>query len=303
MAPIVLASEQQVERRSRSVTAVSGARIGTPAVASSALEPLLGGGATRARILGVSNSAVWMATPSAFSGEGCVVVATSDAVRLPNEVVIAATTAEQPFAGVSAGESAMVGDGKIMLGRLAIRPVRWWNPRPVLSSTRAEALEGRVAAVRARLTVRDESPFAEALVAGDVVSTGRIAAVHLGGGTGLTPYNDDVVGGALATARLLAEALGEPATTRANDLLERTAATLLPIAAARTTIFSAALLRHAARGEVAEPVARLLHALTGWGNLDDAVDGLLSVGHSSGLGLASGILIGADATLASWLRV
>ncbi len=302
MATIDLASGERIERRARRADSVAGARIGTPAVASRALESLLGSGAARARILGVSDFAVWIATPSASRGQGCAVVATSDAVRLPNGLVIAATAAERPFASVSAGDNAIVGGGETVVGRLAIRPVRWWNPRPSLEPVAAAALEGRLAAIRTRLGATDRSALEAALVAGDAERAGRVAASLLGGGAGLTPYNDDVIAAALAATRLLAEALGAPASTSAASLVERTAATLLPIVDVRTTTFSAALLRHASRGEVAEPVARVLHALTGWGDIDGALAGLLRVGHSSGLGLARGIVIGADAALAAGQR-
>jgi hypothetical protein len=71
-----------------------------------------------------------------------------------------------------------------------------------------------------------------------------------------------------------------------------------PIAWRCTTTLSAALLRHAVNGEVATPVGRLLHALTDQTDLASATTDLLRVGHSSGTGLAQGVLIGARAALA-----
>ena len=94
----------------------------------------------------------------------------------------------------------------------------------------------------------------------------------LGRGPGLTPFGDDVLAGALVTLG----ALGAPA-------FERLGAQVRALAPARTTFVSAALLHHAARGECVPE----LHAfLTGTGTLD----ALLAVGHTSGVGLALGVL-------------
>jgi hypothetical protein len=68
-----------------------------------------------------------------------------------------------------------------------------------------------------------------------------------------------------------------------HDLLEMTAS------------FSAALVRHALAGRVAAPVAQVLRALVGRSPLDDSIEALLAVGHTSGRALAQGVLIGAEA--------
>ena len=64
-------------------------------------------------------------------------------------------------------------------------------------------------------------------------------------------------------------------------------------AAGATTSFSASLLGHAFRGEVAEPAAALLRPLTGRGDAREAAENLNRVGHSSGPALAAGVLAGA----------
>jgi len=82
-----------------------------------------------------------------------------------------------------------------------------------------------------------------------------------GMGPGLTPSGDDVLAGYVAGLVLL-HGMRKKATRIAEE------------AAARTTSLSATLLRHAALGEVPEPV----HILLATGD----VRPLLSFGHSSG---------------------
>jgi hypothetical protein len=62
----------------------------------------------------------------------------------------------------------------------------------------------------------------------------------------------------------------------------------------RTTALSAALLRHAVAGEVADPVAAFLQALTGRGDVEEAVGGLQTMGNTSGVATACGVLLAAD---------
>jgi hypothetical protein len=82
-----------------------------------------------------------------------------------------------------------------------------------------------------------------------------------GWGPGLTPAGDDLIAGYVAGLVLL-----HGRRSRAAWIAE--------LAAARTTALSATLLRHAARGEVPEPV----HTLLATGSPRD----LLAFGHSSG---------------------
>ncbi len=73
-------------------------------------------------------------------------------------------------------------------------------------------------------------------------------------------------------------------------IAERIAAT----ARSRTTTLSAALLAHAARGEVAEPVKDWLLALTSasLASILRATDGVLNIGSASGGDLLLGLLLG-----------
>jgi len=103
----------------------------------------------------------------------------------------------------------------------------------------------------------------------------------LGRGPGLTPLGDDVLAGMLVTLT----ALGHP------EAMTLRAVVLAGLG--RTTFVSAALLRHAADGECVPQVAGLLGALGGDpAAVPVAAAALLAVGHSSGAGLAHGVLAG-----------
>jgi hypothetical protein len=114
----------------------------------------------------------------------------------------------------------------------------------------------------------------------------------LGRGPGLTPSGDDLLAGALAAFLHLGAAVGDPQAERLNSSV---GPQLRQLASHDTTTLSCALIGHALIGEVALPVARLLSGLAGRGSIDDAIDDLLAVGHSSGHALAQGVLVGATA--------
>jgi len=75
--------------------------------------------------------------------------------------------------------------------------------------------------------------------------------------------------------------------------------------APRTTPVSAAYLRWAARGIVAEPVDALLKALLAGGAVGNAARSVLCLGSWSGSDLLAGLLAGIDAALSNlrWLGV
>jgi len=238
-------------------------------------------------LLGASHRAVWLST-----GGDVIVVSTSDGVRLPNGVALGVDSAKRPFAGLGSGDPAGVGGGVITLPGLVVRAVRWWNPRPALPCSDAASIRSRIAAVRLRLGPIDDRGLGPALANGDTAGITEVAVSLLGLGHGLTPQGDDLVAGAFASHRLIGIAVG---SRDAGGTVDGVAAGVLAVAADRTTALSAALLRHACRGEVADPVGRFIRALAGRGDLDAATEALLAVGHSSGAALAAGILAGAEA--------
>ena len=125
-----------------------------------------------------------------------------------------------------------------------------------------------------------------ALRIGDVGAAGHAARGLVGLGPGLTPSGDDALVGVAAAAC----ALGGPGA----------AGFLRPIvadAAVRTTMVGATFLRHAAQGQFAERLHRLLPALLAEDDrpLGPAIDAALAWGASSGADTLVGVLLGLDA--------
>jgi len=229
----------------------------TPIVAFRASVPArirqaLSGRPCYGRVLGRFPSAVYVAVPHAF---GVIAVLSRDAVRLPCGLAVQASNLDLPG-------DAVVGDGVLRFGRIAIRPGRVVS---AVVGRRPAPLRTRVRAAQA------------AVDPADISCPRRL----LGNGAGLTPQGDDVLAGYLAGAA----AYGLPA----DDVR----ALVDGEAASRTTTLSAALLRHAAVGEAIPQVDGLLDALDGRRPLDLALAELFAVGHTSGAALASGVVAAA----------
>lgn len=261
-------------------------------VASTTLHGLVRGSGTEAEVLGSSSHAMWLRT-----GDDVVVVCTGDATRLPNGIQIGPVSTEQPFSRIEHGSTAAIGDGRIVLDGLTVEAARWWDPRPALSPIRPAAL------LEACRNLPREVPGIEATtlrIGLEARSAGGIlhaARSLLGYGPGLTPEGDDYLAGALAATRLLGEALG---FERPVALVAGVSVPLARLAEARTTTFSAALIRCALRGQVTEPAGALLRALTGRGDVAAGHLALVRVGHTSGPALAAGIALGAYSLLAPY---
>jgi len=271
------------------VSAAGGARlrIRCAAAASSAVRPLLDGHPAPGRILGCSGAAAWIAV-----ADEVVVVAASDAVRLPNGVALGIPSGRAPLGFDASALDCTVGGGGVLLPAVDVRVVRWWDPRPALPAvTPAEVLRS-VAVLRDRVAGPPDPGLGRALAGRDPGAVLGAALTVVGRGDGLTPAGDDLVAGALAGYGLIGTALGDPETAR---LVGAVAGPLDRAARERTTSLSAALLRHACRGEVADPAAGMLRALAGRGDPAAACEALCAVGHSSGPALAAGLLIGAAA--------
>ena len=113
-------------------------------------------------------------------------------------------------------------------------------------------------------------------------------------GPGLTPSGDDVLGGFIAALTLLSEHISSDTASR-----KHLAETIVYMAIGRTTKFSATLLAHAARGEVAEHLGELIIALSSDDNqrLLQAASRLLSFGATSGGDTLLGVLLGIHSLL------
>ncbi len=261
-------------------------------VASTALHGLVRGSGTEAEVLGSSSHAVWL-----LSGDDVTVISTSDATRLPNGIQIGVGSEEQPFAKIPHGSSARIGNGRIMFDAVAVEAARWWDPRPALSPVRPDDLLEACRDLPSDVPGIDAANLQIGLEARSAGGILHAARGLLGNGPGLTPEGDDYLAGALAATRLLAEALG---FERPQGLLAGVSVPLAKLAEARTTTFSASLIRCALRGQVAEPAGALLRALTGRGDVAGSHLALIRVGHTSGPALAAGIALGAQSLLVSY---
>jgi hypothetical protein len=125
----------------------------------------------------------------------------------------------------------------------------------------------------------------------DVAKAERAACGLAGLGPGLTPSGDDTLGGFIGVLAL-ADAQTGTDTTANKRLTEGIASAARP----HTTLLSATLLAHAARGEMAEQVGELLMALTLPQEADAAVlqaaEGVLAFGACSGGDTLLGLLLG-----------
>lgn len=254
-----------------------------PAAASRGVQHLLEGPRKPGVLLGVSSHAAWVQ-----AGGHVIVLSGPGAVRLPNGVTVAEPT---EVVRSQSGDRCVVGDGRLEIGEVKASVARWWDPRPSLEPTSPADLEARCVDARTRFECPNDEGLRPSLQSNDPAAVRHAMCALLGKGEGLTPEGDDVLAGMLAGLRLLGPAVGKPG---AGGMLAAVAPIVLTEAPFRTTALSAALLRHAVAGEVADPVAAFLQALTGRGSMDEAADGLHTMGNTSGVATACGILLAAE---------
>jgi hypothetical protein len=209
-------------------------------------------------VLGSFPTAIYIHVPAGF---GVIALLTRDAVRVPCGVQLPSSSGEFPLDRLSG--PVRVGGGALRIGT-------------------AEITVGRLVSVSVpRLPARRGIDI-DVDIDVDVADPARL----LGLGSGLTPSGDDVLAGYLAGAAAYGLPVDELRTFVCAE------------APRRTTTLSAALLRHAAAGEAIPQVCRLLLALDDGIGTDDALAGLLRVGHTSGAALAAGVLAAARAASA-----
>jgi hypothetical protein len=257
-----------------------------PAAVSTAVAPLLAVPA-RGTVLACFPSAVYVLLP----GAAVLALVTSDGLRLPNALVVAATSRDAPFGAYGPGSAAGTADGALVLDGVRHRPVRRWTPRErtagALQPAAVAELADRLPAPPHPAVVADRlhlgaTRLARALSSGD--GSAAAADALLGLGPGLTPAGDDLLAAALVTSAQL----GHPRPSLAARVHERGDV---------TTALSADLLRHAAAGRAAPPVLDLLDALVGARPVGPALAALLAVGSTSGHDTATGVLLAARALL------
>ncbi|MEX2503242.1 MAG: DUF2877 domain-containing protein [Egicoccus sp.] len=268
------------------------------ASASAAIRDRVTAPAVRVDVLAAFPAAVYLSHPA-----GIVAVVAGDGIAHPNAIGLAARASERPFAAVTVGASGRLGDHRLVLPGLHVEVRRWWRPRPALPTVTADALRLRCDDLDLLLaTAAPPLPFAlaaplgrlrTALATGDAAgATGHVEGL-LGLGPGLTPSGDDLLCGLLSAISLLGPAVGA-ADVDARIVAARTVGEVVAVrATSTTTAISAALLAHAARGEVSDVAADVLHALAGRQPLAPAVRALLAVGATSGRDLTAGLLAGA----------
>jgi hypothetical protein len=225
-----------------------------------------------------------------------VSIVARDAVRLPIAVVVAAPASARPFDGLTNGQPAMIGDGRVTAGNVRISVGCWWTPQRAPGLVRPEHLPARAARLARALQAR-RRPLApviadrlgrltRARVCGDHPEAGARSLVGFGGG--LTPTGDDILAGILLALRQL----GRPASA------DRLWASICDIVPKRTTALSGTLLAAAAAGDAIPSAVAVLAALSGHRPVEPAVDRLVAVGANSGADLAHGLLAGTRAVAA-----
>lgn len=279
-----------------------------PAAVDDVLRSLLAGPPAPARVVVATPAAVYATVrPLSPRGEDApeiVALLTPGAVRIPGGVVPAQDAADL-LARLRPGSVLAVGAGRIDLGvdparpdrtgagagGVRLVPARWWDStvgRVQVAAAASDPPRQGAALPRLPDAVRDRArALAEVLAQGGVPRHALEHAVGalVGLGPGLTPVGDDVLTGALV-------ALGAVGASRQRDRLAAAVGPLLD----RTTVVSAALLRHAAAGRAIPELARYVFVLAGT-PADGAAVGavgqdLLGVGASSGSALAHGARIG-----------
>lgn len=276
-----------------------------PAAASTSVAELVSGPVRPAEIIADFPVARYLRV-----GDATIALATPDAVRLPNAMVVPVITGAFYTKCVrSAGDhgEVLVGDGCVRVGRARVTVGRWWDPVPRLARVAdVSELARAVDAMRSLLPhwPDPDEAAAERLLAGREALASALsgegtsadaADLLVGLGPGLTPAGDDLLAGAVAGLVIFGRALDDRTTLK---VAKRVAAAVAD-RADRTTVLAADLARHAATGAVVEPVAEVCEALAGQRPLEPALERLVAIGHTSGRDLGEGMLLGATAALAT----
>ncbi|MFC5755012.1 DUF2877 domain-containing protein, partial [Actinomadura rugatobispora] len=267
-----------------------GRRAPAAGAASLELRPVLDAPRRPARVIAAFPSAVYLETRGGPEPR-VVAVVSSDAVRLPNAVVVVATCRERPFRTVREGGEAWTGDGRVEAEGLDVKVRRWWDPAPALGTVTPAALARGVRALESALREAGESAvgglaghpdplrLAERCAAGDLAGTVEAAERIVGLGPGLTPSGDDILSGLLVSLRLVGGALGPGGPrgaaraaarevgrghgSRAVWMADWLGAAVTADACTRTTALAASLLHCAASGAAGAEVAAVLRAVAG----------------------------------------
>ena len=270
---------------------------GLPATAASGVFALISGPVRSGRVLGVVSRAVIIeviADPDRWAPARVVSLLGQAATGVPNGVRLPTMTG---FGPLPRDAPVLVGNGEIRVGDLSARVVRTWNSEvpPTRPGTRAmtvidEAAQSATPGVPAAAIDRLAAALrSEPGQPGQL--TRDAAEALLGLGAGLTPGGDDILAGMLT---------GWHAAGR-SDLARTWGSSLIAPASQRTTALSADLLRLAASGHACLELLAVLRVAGEASPADGgrsstrlrpAVLRLLSVGHTSGVDLTTGLALG-----------
>jgi len=256
---------------------------GQPASAAAGVLPVIIGVQTTGVVLGSLSKAVIIEV-SVADGPRVVSLLHPDASGVPNGVRV---LGNPRFDRIVPGDRALIGAGVVGVGvgvgvgQLTLRVVRTWDSR-VRQIRPYRALVAQLAAATVGCQLGVDRSSVECLHAALTTGHRVPAAIDslVGLGRGLTPGGDDVIAGLLiglhaVGRRQLAHRLGEQALQN------------------RTTTLSSDLLRLARDGHAGLEALAVLAALHRPDvPIAGAVDRLLSIGHTSGADLATGMAIG-----------
>ncbi len=177
------------------------------------------------------------------------------------------------------------GDAADWSPRIATHGATAWPRRSMRAWSHAEHVRTRGGLADIAIATPILATLDDAIRTGDRAAAAAASRRLIGLGPGLTPSGDDALAGIESALR----AAGHP---MAGFL-----AAALDDVDARTTTVAAAMLRHAARGDAAERVHRLLDGLLGPDPdaLAPAIDAAVRWGATSGSDLLAGVLLGLDA--------
>ncbi len=226
-------------------------------------------------------------------------------VRPLADVTLADVRVLADLGAVDVGSPAVLGGGVLQVGDLSVRVVRSWrsgvpriDPAPDGVRELTDATARHPVGVPAEPVRRLAAALATAGTASPDTGPDELQdaiAALVGLGAGATPGGDDVLAGLL---------VGLLSTGR-TALADRVSCDALHLVSERTTWLSADLLRLAAAGHACQEMLallRVLHrpsrALPGGGAVvphhpwDRELATLLSIGHTSGADLATGLALG-----------
>lgn len=253
-------------------------------------------------------AAIHLADPD--TGRIRLALVARDGVAHPHAVVLSEPGRRASVGVVRQGQRFRCGQGRVVTpAGDRIEVVRWWAPRPALGhvdaarlqegSRRARTVLAGAAAPLDEVEAARFDALLRALRADDRHRAAHAGHGLLGLGAGSTPTGDDLLAGLIAGTVLLAPAVDVGgATHQLVDTVTTLAEEFVVVSDVATTALSGVLLRHAAVGEISQPAARVLVALTrdaaGFDAVDGAVTELLTVGSLSGRDVAYGLLAAAE---------